>query len=185
MNSVLVLVSAALFAQTPTPASWRVDASRSSVAFDLKHALHGVHGESRSIEARAVLREGTALVMARIPVSTFRSGDANRDAHMLEVLESNRHPHVVLKATVPLELPGAFPAVLEIVATGTLDFHGRTRPIEIPLTLEFAAPGELRVRSRFAVSLEAFEVERPSLFFVKIDDETRLSVDLTMSADTR
>jgi hypothetical protein len=54
------------------------------------------------------------------------------------------------------------------------------RPVEVPVTAEFAADGSARVKGRLVVSLDAFHVERPSLLMVKLDDACAIDIDLKL-----
>jgi polyisoprenoid-binding protein YceI len=151
------------------------------VKFHATHPLHKVDGVSRSVEGKALLDpDGNVRTMLRIAVQSFDSGDANRDAHMLETLEAGRYPHVVFKGVgkVPSQAPGAKP--VDLTLRGELDFHGVKRPIELPVTVLFAADGSARVRGRMVVSLEAFKIERPSLLTVKLDDACAIDFDLKL-----
>lgn len=178
-------VAALLLAGWLSPgATFSVDAPASSVRFEVVHKLHHVEGSSRDIEGKAVVKdERTVLAMIRIPVASFRSGDANRDAHMLEVLEIGEHPFVVFKGIARMpggdgELGG--PVIME----GEVDLHGVKRPVTVPVTVERAGGDVLRVRGSFGVSLVAHQIERPSLLFVKIDDDCRIHVDLALRRAT-
>lgn len=183
MGSALVS-SLLLAALAQAPRVLAVDPQHSALAYNVVHKLHKVRGESKSVEARAALSaDGTARVMVRVPVKSFLSGDGNRDEHMQEVLDAQKHPYVVYKGTTRLEAPTAFPATVDVVLDGELDFHGVKRPLKVPLTLEFRSEGAVTAKGGFSVSLDEFKVERPSLLFVKIDDACRIEVDLTLAAE--
>ena len=66
-----------------------------------------------------------------------------------------------------------------------LDFHGRKRPVKVPLKLELKSADEVHVTGEFAVSLDEYEVERPSLFFVKIEDACKIEVNLVLRPEAR
>jgi polyisoprenoid-binding protein YceI len=184
MNSLLVVVAAVLAQAPAAPRLFAVDAAKSTLGYTLVHKLHTVKAESKAVEARAALREdGTAQVMVRAAVSSFLSGDANRDTHMQEVMDIGKWPHVVLKGTAKLPLPQAYPAELETTLEAQLEFHGKTRPMKIPVKLAFTSAQEVRATGTFQVSLEAHEVERPSLLFVKVDDLLTIAVDVTLKAE--
>jgi len=184
MISALAMLGAMLLSQAPDTRIFAIDPARSVLGFGVVHKLHKVHGESKSVEAKAALSpDGGALVMVRIPVKTFESGDANRDEHMQEVLETHLHPFVIFKGTTKLAPPQAYPATLEVTLDGQLDFHGRKHPLKVPLKVELKSAGEARVTGEFNVSLDEYQVERPSLLFVKIEDACHIEVDLTLKAE--
>jgi polyisoprenoid-binding protein YceI len=180
MIASLAALSLALVAGAG-PQLLAVDAAASTVRFHVNHKLHEVDGVSRHVEGKALLEpDGTVKAMVRIAVQSFESGDANRDSHMLETLEAGRHPYVTFKGIGAV--PGAAPAAkpLEVTLRGELEFHGVKRPVEVPVTVEFAADGSARVKGRLVVSLEAHQVERPSLLMMKLDDECVIELDLKL-----
>jgi len=49
--------------------------------------------ESKEIDGKAVAKDdGKVIALVGAPLASFHSGDSNRDAHMLEVLEAERFP---------------------------------------------------------------------------------------------
>ena len=122
--------------------------------------------------------DGQALIMVRVPVRSFVSGDANRDAHMRETLEEDKYGYVVFKAATSLHWPVAQSST-KLDLAGQLDFHGQKHPLTAPVEVQ-PAKGAWTVRGAFDVSFDAFGVNRPSLLFVKIDDRCKIELDLTV-----
>jgi polyisoprenoid-binding protein YceI len=114
------------------------------------------------------------LTEVRAQVASFRSGDGNRDEHMLETMNVGSYPYVVFKGLTRAAEPGA------VQMQGQVDFHGVKKPYKVSLTLETMPDGTLHVTGGFDVSLEAHAVERPSLLFVKIEDACHIDVDLML-----
>jgi hypothetical protein len=143
-----------------------------------------VEGTSRAVEGRVRLQpDGGAQVMVRARVDGFDSGTGNRDAHVREALEAARHPYVVLKAVGAGARPAAYPATVQLRLAGELELHGRARPIEVPVTVRWETEDRARGEAAFEVSLEAHEVERPSLLFVKVDDRLEIRVRLELEVE--
>ncbi|MBK6849978.1 MAG: YceI family protein [Proteobacteria bacterium] len=163
------------------PQTWRVSAGE--VSYRLEHKFHLVEGRSRSVEGLLLIDDAGAKVMVRLPVKSFDSGNANRDAHMLEVVEGARYPFVVLKALVPApalhlkDAPGA-----KLALTAELDFHGVKARRTITVAVTRRSPRQMTVTFAFPVSLEAHRVERPSLLFIKVKDAIQLSGTLRLEA---
>jgi len=152
----------------------------SPVSFHVNHKLHKVDGVSHAAEGKAILEpDGQVRAMVRIPVQSFDSGDSNRDSHMLETLQAGKFPYVIFKGVgkVPGTAPGK-PA--QVVLRGELDFHGVKRQVEVPVTVEFGKDGSARVQGKMVVSLEAHQVERPSMLTIKLDDECSIAFDLKL-----
>jgi polyisoprenoid-binding protein YceI len=162
-----------------------VDPAQSVVRFHVSHQLHQVEGESRHIEGRALTRDdGTLIAMVRIPVTSFQSGDANRDEHMQETLEVGKFPFVILKGLAHLG-PGSQLPSGPLVMEGQIEFHGVVRPVKVPLAVDFLSDGLFRVRGNFEVSLDSFGIERPSLLFIKIADTCQIEVDFMLRKEGR
>ncbi len=179
MIGLCCATSALALAAAPGARAFEVVAADSRVGYAIAHTLHDVRGESRAVEGRLLLLpDGKAQAMVRIPAASFRSGDANRDAHLMEVIEGATYPHVVLKAVGPASLPERGVAALTLKAQ--LEFHGQKRELTVPVEVGPLPDGRWRVSSRFTISLDAFAVERPSLMFVKLPDETVIRVELVL-----
>lgn len=184
MTPLLLALSLAV-AAAPGEA-YVVDPAGSTVRFHLEHKLHKVDGRSSAIEGKAVVApDGKVMAMVRIPVSSFDTGDANRDSHMRETLDVARFPHVVLKGVTSLTMPVAHGKPVETRLHGELDFHGVKQPLDVPVQISFAADGSAVARAKFPVSLDAHRIERPSLLFVKVDDQILLDVELKLKGAPR
>ena len=178
MNATLALL--ALLVAGADPQVLTLDPAASPVRFHVNHKLHAVDGVSRAAEGKAMIdADGGVRAMVRIPVQSFDSGDSNRDSHMLETLQAGKFPYVVFKGVgkVPGTAPGK-PA--QVVLRGELDFHGVKRAVEVPVTVEFGKDGSARVQGKMVVSLDAHQVERPSMFTIKLDDECSIAFDLKL-----
>jgi len=179
------ILIALLVAQAPAARSYALDPAASSLRFHLAHPLHHVDGHAKTMEAKAVLSpDGQLKAMARAQVATFDTGDANRDANMREVLEPDRFPYVVIKATGHLATPSSLPAEVPLKLAAELDLHGVKRQMEIPVKVRLEPGGAARVSGSFPVSLEAHKIERPSLLFKKVDDTCRIDLDLVLRPES-
>lgn len=176
MSPLLALVVAAAL----SPGSvLTVDNSTSLLKYQITHKLHRVKGESNAVEGKAMVKEGQIITMVRVPVASFRSGDGNRDAHMQEALSAEKYPFVVWKGVAPLGADNALSSGMLNMA-GRLEFHGVERELSVPLEVESRADGTVRIRGSLAVSLDQFQVARPSLLFMKIDDTCRVDLDFLL-----
>lgn len=180
-----LLLTAIAAALLPAGTRLAVDPAASTVGFHVTHRLHRVDGSSSQVEGKVVVQEGGALLaMVRVPVTSFVSGEANRDSHMVEVMEVNKYHFAVFKGVAQLGPGGQLPAgPLEM--RGEIELHGVKRPVSVALTVESQPDGALRVRGGFDVSLDAHGIERPSLLFVKIDDVCRIDLDLLLRKERR
>ncbi len=169
-----------LFVPLPARTKLAVDPKASSIRFRVDHALHKVEGESKEIDGKAMARDdGKVVALIRAPLVSFHSGDGNRDAHMLEVLEAERFPLVVFRGVAIAGAEGAEPSG-PFEMSGEIELHGQKSAVKVPVKVEPQPDGTLRARAGFDVSLDAHQVERPSLLFVRIADTCRIEVDLVL-----
>lgn len=171
----------------PAPAAeaavFNVVQGQSDVTYHMVHKAHKFDGTSKKVEGKArILPDGKVQVMLRAPVESFDSGNSNRDAHMKETVEAARYPSVELKALGEgVTVPTTFPATVSKTFKAQLTFHGVTNAVELPVTLTFESASKVKAAVSFAVSLDAFKIERPSLLFIKVEDQMKLDAALTFS----
>jgi len=153
------------------------DLKEGTLNYTVVHKLHEVKGTTHDLQGRALVQPGGGLrVQVRAKVATFDSGNSNRDEHVREVTHEPLHPFVQIKGTAAgVQLPLSAP--IDFTLDGTLDFNGVQKPQQIPIHLE-PQPGGLRARFSFAISLDAFKVDRPELLFVKVDDKAQIEGEL-------
>lgn len=176
-STILALL---LSAGLPAGTVLTLDAANSEIRYTVVHKLHQVEGKSREVEGKAVVREESiVLSQVRVPVASFRSGDANRDSHMLEAVQAGSFPFATWKGSIRLGPGGEIPPA-PTVMDGEVEFHGVKRRLSVPVRIGVMPDGSLRVQATFEVSLDAHGVDRPSLLFVKVDDACKLAVDLVL-----
>lgn len=179
---IIAMVSLLLgtaYAQSPG-GEWTVDTKASAITYHLVHKLHHVSGTSHQVEGTARLfSNDKTQVAVRAAVGSFDSGNVNRDAHMKESVEAARFPTVELKALADgVAIPKTFPATVEKTFKAQVLFHGIQKVMDIVVKLVFESATRVRATSHFAVSLDEFKVERPSLMFVKVNDALGIDTDL-------
>jgi polyisoprenoid-binding protein YceI len=156
-------------------------ADGSTLTFHVVHKFHAVTGVARGVEARARLApDGGLQVSVRARVAGFDSGNSNRDAHMLEVLEAARFPFVTVKGVAEGIRLDAVPGEVDVPLRGALELHGVSRPLDVTAHVRFTSPDRAEVEATFPLSLDAHRVERPSLLFVKIDDRVEITARLVL-----
>jgi polyisoprenoid-binding protein YceI len=153
-----------------------VDTGASALTFYMVHKLHKFDGSSKQLSGKAkILDNGTAQVLVSAPSQSFDSKNANRDEHLKETIEAARFPTVELKALCEgVTLPATFPSTVDKKCKGQITFHGVTNATEVPVSLTFESATRIKANAKFSLSLDAFKIERPSLMFVKVDDDMKL-----------
>ena len=172
---------------TPALAA-EVAASKSEVTFHISHP-------AKEYDAR--LLPGGAKIIATfdpqdlrmtgfdvsIQVDKFNSDNTRRDSHMIETMEALIFPTIDWKVTkIAVDAGPVKPGSYKGFASGPLTVHGVTQILEAPITMSIAPSGEDTVNSEFSVSLESFEIERPTLVFVPIKDDVPIKVMVVFPA---
>lgn len=180
----VVVLAAAAVARAQAPATeLDVVPAGSSITYHLVHKMHKVDGTSRKLEGKArLMPDGKAQVMVRAPSESFDSGNVNRDAHMKEAVEAAKYPWVELKALGDgVKPPASFPTTEKKTFKAQLTFHGVQNVFDLPVELTWESPTKVRASTTFAISLDGYKVERPSLMFVKVDDQLKLDAKVAFS----
>ncbi len=159
---------------------------KSEVVFTSKALWEKFDGKTRDVsgfvDADLNNLKGPVTLEVTVDLASFDTGMKKRNQHMRENhLETDTYPTATFKAGRVLE---ASPASLaagttgQLVVEGVLDLHGVQKTYEVPLTVELAADGSLRVRGEFAVMLEDHAIERPQKLVVKLAEKQEVKIDL-------
>ena len=168
-NSIVVLVFT-LLASSLTTAQPRVAetlAGESWIAYRIVHPLHVIDAKSTSAQYSVELDPTTKeikSVTAQVDVTTFDSGNSNRDSHAMEVVDALTYPDVLFTSTSIIQRGDS------VWATGKLTFHGVTNEITMAGASKWQQ-NKLEVSGAFDLSLTAFKVERPSLLMIPVEDK--------------
>ena len=152
-----------------------LDKKNSSVTYAMNHLLHSWDGTSRDLNGAVQLNSTGKIEKVAIvtKVSAFDSENSNRDAHMMEVTQAIKYPNVSFYSTSITE---SKPGELEV--KGILAFHGVN--IEIIFKAWTSAKGSTSiVKGEFIFLLEDYNLERPSFMLNKVDNEVKLSFEVS------
>ena len=168
--TMLLLVSVA--GALCQPKSLELIKDESSVTYRLVHPLHRVEATSNDVQYVLDADVGTKAikrVSAHVDVTTFNSGNSNRDSHAMEVIDALTYPDARFTSTSVLQAGDS------IYVAGRLTFHGVTRDVRIAGILKWSE-NKLVMQGGFDVSLEAFNIERPSLLMIPVGDALSFSI---------
>lgn len=168
--SALILLTS--FSRPAISRKVAADKRASTVSYAMKHAIHKWDAVSHDVNCAMNYNEETKRienVAVSIKVASFDSGNASRDSHGLEVMESLKYPTVTfVSQDVQADETG------KLTIKGTLTFHGVAKPIVVQATRKDAG-AQLTVAGGFDVSLTAHNVERPSFLGIKTDDTMNMT----------
>lgn len=158
----------------PPPISMRAKKESSEISYSASHSLHDWTGVNKSVNAVIVLDDlGKTIQKVAVSalVADFDSQNPNRDSHALEVLESIKYPKVQFVSTVISQQNE------DLTVIGNLTFHGITKPVQFNAISKKKGSG-IVVEGEIPVSLEEFNVERPSFMLVKTEDMVKINFHL-------
>ncbi len=177
MRSILIvwgLIAGTAWGQDGT--LLRSQPAESSLRYRVEHPFNTVHATSREADCRFWLAPDTTVTGAEcsVPVRSFDSGNSLRDSHAMDAVEADRFPEAEFTAQSITPVEGRL-GDYEIL--GSLTFHGQTREIKVIATPELKEDS-LVVSGKLPIRLTEFGVDRPSLLFIPVRDEVRISFRL-------
>lgn len=140
--------------------------SNTTITYKLHHPAHEVEAKSNDLVVKIEFdkeKQQITKAIAMIKVTSFDSGNSNRDSHAMEAIEAIKFPNSTFKST------GFSYSGNKIKIYGDLTFHGVTNNITIDAVQQIEG-NTLKISGKFGVSLDKFKVERPSLLFVPTDE---------------
>ncbi len=172
--AVLLLILLAVLGVVPALAQARHLAQKkgeSSMTYRMVHPLHKIEATSKDVEYDLEADPATKefkKVSGRVDVTTFDSGNSNRDSHAMEVIDAIDYPEASFQGT------GFAQKGDSLYITGKVTFHGVTKDMTAGAVAHWSA-GKVEVDGTFALSLAEFKIDRPSLLMIPVED--KLSFD--------
>lgn len=110
-----------------------------------------------------------------VPLTTLRTGIDMRDRHMREnYLHTKKHPFVSYKGEIKA-VDRAGGDTLAVNTKGRLDLHGKQKDYEVPCRIVPSGSG-YEVAALLDIKLTDFDIEVPSLMFMKINEVIKVQV---------
>ena len=107
-----------------------------------------------------------------VPLSTFSSGNDNRDSNMLVYCRAFDFPNINFQST-SIKVNES---TLEI--EGKIEFAGEEKEIKTNAKLNSLDNNLFAIEGELDILLSEFKVERPSLLFVEIEDLVRIKYSI-------
>jgi polyisoprenoid-binding protein YceI len=166
-NKLAFLLLAGILATSVQAQTLEQDKIESSVTYTLSHLLHTFDAVSKDVMFHVdadVAAKKIKTVTAQVDVTTFDSGNSNRDSHAMEVIDAITYPYVAFTGTSVTQYGDS------LRVEGKLTFHGVTKDI-VMLGKTIWTQNKLEVQGNFVLSLTAFNIERPALLLVPVSDD--------------
>ena len=107
-----------------------------------------------------------------VPLSTFSSGNDNRDSNMLVYCKAFDFPNINFQST-SIKVNES---TLEI--EGKIEFAGEEKDIKTNAKLNILDNNFFAIEGELDILLSEFKVERPSLLFVEIEDLVKIKYSI-------
>ena len=180
--SALLLTSA-----TGVAATYRLDKSAKNRAeFQSKATLESFGGKSKQIAAEFELDPATLAATRGTVTVDLRSLDTGielRNKHMRENhLHTDSFPTAVfvldsVRGNNTLEPTGP----TELMVYGSMTMHGTSHAIAASGTVQTGAKsGTVRLQTEFPLKITDYGIPRPEFLFLKLAEEVKIIVDLTV-----
>jgi polyisoprenoid-binding protein YceI len=153
-----------------------LDSGESSITYSMKHKLHKWEGTARQLNVTAKWNERNLMnqISVQVTISAFNSGMASRDRQMLEVTEAAAHPTITFTSS-DLDYTDK-----GIIVKGKLQFHDITRDMQTVVKM-IKNNNRTEYTGSFPILLEDFAIKRPSLLFVKVDNQVDIRFRIVMT----
>lgn len=163
-------------------ARYAVSPGESSLTFEARSTLHGLHGKATGLDGFVELSwdGGGALVAGaapkmhvEFPVEQLRSGNAMQDREMWKVIDSKRFPRI--SADLREVRPGA--ASGRYAASGDVTMAGRSRRYDGEFSLS-RSEDQLTIDGELNVDIRDFGLKPPNLLVIKVEPVVRVRLHL-------
>jgi polyisoprenoid-binding protein YceI len=169
LNLLILLFLSLITAPAAQTKKVQADKKESSVTYQLTHPLHEIESTSKDVNCWVDVdpaKKEITHAYVQIDVTTFNSGNSNRDSHAMEVIDAISYPNVKFTST-SITKDGD-----KLKMAGGLTFHGVTKSITFDIVPKWDN-NKLTVTGNFVISLTEFKVERPSLLMIPVKDELK------------
>ena len=165
MSLLIILLLSSAFSS-----DFSVDTTYSYIKYTGNHPLHSWAGISKDIDFKLDCDIVDCIMSVSTPLEKFNSGNDSRDSNMLYYTESLSYPLVSFKSN-SFKFNGKFDKSISV--SGILNFHGINREIPLKIILNKQNNG-FWATCDFSFNLDLFNIERPSLLMIKIDNSIKI-----------
>ena len=141
----------------------------SKITYYGSHYTSDWQGHSSGVSGRIVYNAVNQIANScslRVDLTTFDSGNSNRDSNMLTYLDVFQYSDALFVSN-EISVEGINASI-----KGQLTFHGITKYLNLKADISFT--DGFNAEGSFTILLSDYEVERPALLFKKIADEMKV-----------
>ena len=156
----------------------------SKIVYTVVHPMHEVRGVNQKVAGKVDYDPAKPLEFAGLvgkfvqaEWKDFDSGNKNRDANTLSVVNASRFPQItfVIEGIDDAEQTGT---QVKGTLRGRIYVNGVKQAVSGPVTLDLADPKAIKAASALATKMTAFNLERPSLMMIRAEDDVKIDIAL-------
>ena len=150
----------------------RANQDESFIKYKLTHPLHEVEAISKKgicIVNMDTTTQKIKQTLVEVGVTTFDSGNSNRDSHAMEVINAIKYPSAKFLSS-DIVYKGD-----TLIVSGAMTFHGITKNIIFDATQKINGT-RMEIDGSFKLSLTAYKVDRPTLLMMPVNDDLTFTV---------
>lgn len=162
--------------------------AKHKIEFHSKATLESFGGKAKSISAKFQIEPANVTRSRGTVTVDLRSLDTGIELRNKHMRENHLHTDTFPEATFVLDSVAGI-AVLdsvgqsEVTIHGTMTLHGVTNAVSVPAILSPGPEkiaGAMRLRTEFPLKMTDYGIPRPEFLFLKLAEEVRIVVDLTV-----
>lgn len=114
------------------------------------------------------------------PVEAILCGSSTMEGHLRDALKAEKHPEVRYEMSRYELVPTS--ESVAVASAGELTIAGRTRPVDMGVTVTPLGNGGIRVRGKQEIRMTEFGVKPPTLMFgtLKVGDVVTVAFDVAL-----
>jgi polyisoprenoid-binding protein YceI len=167
------------------------DKAKNRVEFHSKATLESFSGKSKSITAEFDVEPAklsSTKGKVTVDLRSLDTGIDLRNKHMRDNhLHTDSFPNAIFQVDSLLMNEGVPSATDSVTIHGEMTIHGISRPMSAQGVITgrtgSEATGALRIQSEFPLKVTDFGVPRPEFLFLKLAEEVKIVVDLTLEPE--
>lgn len=149
-----------------------------TAVFYSKVPLHSFSGTSENLVGLINLDEST--IDFYLDLETLNTGNGKRDKDMLLTLEVKKYPFGEFFGKMTSEFDVDLQQEQDVTVEGIFKIHGKEQNVVISGTLT-PEGNTLKLTAGWILKLEDYEIEPPSLLFIKVDQEQEIEINAVLT----
>lgn len=149
-----------------------------TAVFHSRVPLHTFSGSSENLVGLINLNDST--IDFYLDLETLDTGNGKRDKDMLLTLDVKKHPFGEFFGKLTSDFDVDLQQQQDVTVEGVFKIHGKEQNVEISGTLT-PEGNTLKLTAGWILKLEDYEIEPPSLLFIKVDQEQEIEINAVLT----